>query len=95
MEIIKKTLGLGEVFVDVGTNDEIELAEGREVVGINVELLEGMMRDPIEDVFVFVGKGNNATFVEEFVAKNAVTTAEVDGVDRGSHGNAIFFLTNR
>jgi hypothetical protein len=54
MQVLEESIGSGEVFVDVGTDDEIELAEGSEIVGIDVEFLERMMSEAIKDVFVLV-----------------------------------------
>jgi hypothetical protein len=91
MQVLEESIGSGEVFVDVGTDDEIELAEGSEVVGIDVEFLERMMSEAIEDVFVLVGKGDVATFAQELITEDPMSAAEVYGVRGRAKWHSIFF----
>lgn len=81
MKMIQKAVGLGEVFINVGADDKIEFAEGRKIVGIDVELLKGVMSEAFENMFMFIRKSDIAALAEKFITEDSVAASEVDGLD--------------
>jgi len=75
---IEELIGFGQMFKDVGTDDEIVSAEGGDVILVEIDLAERGFGDFGQQKVSLIGKCDLAAALDQLTAEHAVPAAEIE-----------------